>query len=149
MTSEQPTIDKSDWGEGPWQQEPDRVEFQHAGLPCLMVRHPRHGNWCGYAAVPPGHPLHGKPYQDVDLEAHGGLTYSDHCQGDICHTPAPGEPDDVYWFGFDCGHAMDLCPGHARYGATFHWETYRPLGYVRSQVRKLARQLANLAGGAR
>ena len=63
MTVSQP-IDKSTWGDGPWQQEPDRVEFRHPGLPCLLVRHPRLGVWCGYAAVPPGHALYGKPYDD-------------------------------------------------------------------------------------
>ena len=26
-----PTIDRSTWGRGPWDAEPDRVEFEHAG----------------------------------------------------------------------------------------------------------------------
>lgn len=39
-------IDKSAWGPGPWQDEPDRVEWEHAGLPCLMVRSRDLGQWC-------------------------------------------------------------------------------------------------------
>ena len=82
-------IEKSAWGPGPWQDEPDRIEFEHAGLPCLMLRSTTGGNWCGYAAVPPGHPAHGKPYQDVDADVHGGLTYADKCRDYICHVPKP------------------------------------------------------------
>lgn len=98
MNDEQPdglVYDKSDWGAGPWQDEPDRVEWDHAGLPCLAARSPTGGNWCGYAAVPPGHPLHGQDYNAVDVDVHGGLTYADRCGGHICHVPKPGEPEDV------------------------------------------------------
>jgi hypothetical protein len=149
---EAPAIDKSTWGEGPWQSEPDRVDFRHAGLPCLLRRHERLGNWCGYAAVPPGHPLHGKHYHEVDVKAHGGLTYANACRGPICHVPGPGEPDDVWWFGFDCSHAFDLCPGMAAWERSLgcrppeidRLETYRDLAYVRAQVEKLAEQLASM-----
>lgn len=51
--------DKKNWGPGPWQDEPDHVEFEHAGLPCILHRN-KHvtGAWCGYAVVTPGHPLY-------------------------------------------------------------------------------------------
>src|SRR5437868_461399 len=94
---------------GPWDNEPDRLEWRHAGLPCLMNRN-RSGVWCGYVAVPPGHPFHGASYDDertYDLPSHGGLTFSSTCSGEICHVPQPGEPDDVWWFGFDCNHGYD------------------------------------------
>ncbi len=56
--------DRSHWQDsGPWVNEPDRVEWSRAGLPCLMLRN-RSGAWCGYVAVPPGHPLHGLAYGD-------------------------------------------------------------------------------------
>jgi hypothetical protein len=94
---------------GPWDQEPDRDLWKHAGLACLVNRGPM-GAWCGYVAVPPGHPAHRKHYNEVDVEVHGGLTYSEECQGVICHTPKPGEPDDVWWLGFDCGHTRKQRP---------------------------------------
>jgi hypothetical protein len=141
-------VDKSAWGEGPWQGEPDRVDFEHAGLPCFTNRHPRYGFWCGYAGVAPGHPHYGKNYQQLEVEVHGGLTYSAPCWP-ICHTPKPGEPDDVWWFGFDCGHAWDLSPGRrmGRCGLDAErddpeWKTYRDLAYVRRQTELLAEQLA-------
>lgn len=137
-----PVIDKTGWGEGPWQHEPDRVEFEHAGLPCLMQRHERFGHWCGYAAVPPGHPAYGKDLDDIDVEAHGGVTYAALCAGAICHTPKPGEPDNVWWFGFDCAHAFDLIPAMTHPSLRFPDEHYRDLTYVRGQVERLAEQLA-------
>ncbi len=147
-------IDKSEWGDGPWQTEPDRVEWEHAGLPCLAIRNEAFGNWCGYAAVPPGHALHGQSYNDVDVEAHGGLTYASACSGHICHVPKPGEPDDVWWFGFDCGHAWDVAPGMEARSRAFGYapmftadreSSYKTLAYVQAETNRLAEQLAALA----
>lgn len=45
---------KAKWPVGPWTTEPDRVDFRHAGLPCILHRGFL-GAWCGYAGVPPGH----------------------------------------------------------------------------------------------
>src|SRR6266436_107280 len=54
-------IDRTGWTEGPWDQEPDRLEWKDAttGLTCLAVRN-RFGAWCGYVGVPPTHAWHGK-----------------------------------------------------------------------------------------
>lgn len=60
----------------PWDNEPDKEEFEHAGLPCILNRvlpRERAGHWCGYVAVPPGHPLHSMNYDTPDVEVHGGL----------------------------------------------------------------------------
>jgi hypothetical protein len=162
-------VDKSDWGDGPWQVEPDRVDWVHEGLACLALRGPM-GSWCGYVGVPRAHPLHGCHYAEdarvSALEVHGGITYSAECTDDICHVPAPGMPDDVWWLGFDCGHAFDFSPGRAarersliepglldpdgqiaklaRLVTEGHYphEEYRELDYVRTEVNHLADQLA-------
>lgn len=145
-------LPKSQWGDGPWQQEPDRVEFEHAGMPCVLHRGPTAGAWCGYVAVPPGHPAHGKEYDNVPSEVHGGLTYAAKCFGCICHTPKPGEPEDIWWFGFDCAHAGDACPAmnarlaSHRIDAIREWETYRDIAYVRAETEALAEQLASMKG---
>jgi len=54
---------RATWGPGPWQEEPDRIEWRDEAtkLPCLIVRQ-QSGVLCGYAAVLPGHPLHGVDY---------------------------------------------------------------------------------------
>lgn len=160
VTHDSPAIDKATWGDGPWQTEPDRVEWEHAGLPCLAIRNP-HGDWCGYAAVPPGHPAHGLGYEAVSVDVHGGLTYANACRGDICHVPKPGAPDDVWWLGFDCSHCTDYTPGtearlrssgwrsdpvynHAEAVAANDWmvKVYRTIDYVQTETNQLAEQLA-------
>jgi hypothetical protein len=137
------TVDRSGWGRGPWDREPeDRIEWRAHGLPCLMLRSAR-GNWCGYVAVPPGHSAHGQDYDNVDVEVHGGLTYSHACRGHICHVPQPGEPADVFWFGFDCAHGGDGVP-FSYWPEPMRGE-YRDVRYVRVQVNRLAEQLAAMA----
>jgi hypothetical protein len=134
---------------GPWDTEPHRVEWRYAGLACLAQRSYSMLNWCGYVGVPPGHPFYGKKYTDegpYDLGVHGGLTYSAKCKGFICHVPERGE-DDVWWFGFDCGHAGDQIPG-LDFSAKAcdlpmrNWARYRDLDYVKGEVQGLAEQLA-------
>ena len=148
------------WPAGPWDGEPDKVQWPDAatGLPCLAVRNGWSGNWCGYVGVSPGHPAHGKDYDDASLyslEAHGGVTFAGACQpGDaedtgICHVPAPGESDGVWWFGFDCAHAWDISPGLLKlYGdrafVMAQDSTYRDLPYMQNQCAYLAAQLASM-----
>lgn len=141
------TVDKSSFGPGPWQDEPDRVEWRYKGYPCLIVRNSLTGALCGYVGVSPTHPAYKQDYNDVPAEAHGGLTYSDFCDegGAICHIPKPGESDQIWWLGFDCSHCEDISPGLGKlfdqYGHP-PWEvTYKDLTYVKREVRDLAAQL--------
>jgi hypothetical protein len=145
--------DKSEWGPGPWQDEPDLVEFRHVGLPCVIRRHEEWGQFCGYVGIPPTHPDHGKKYDDVNVDVHGGLTFASECSEVACHVPAPGEPDAFFWFGFDCGHAFDLSPGlkaltHRAIGPdrVDLGEVYRDLAFARHETEWLAEQLAKRAG---
>ena len=198
-------VDKSEWPRGEWDQEPDKIQWQDeaTGLPCLIVRGPV-GALCGYVGVPSGHPLHGKDYDNVSLEAHGGITFASGCakvgdrakwelwkqrllarrgeaktypRGDaarylkewadglesyeawaercearsVCHRVPPGEPDDIWWFGFDCAHAGDFTPAYERsekLGAPTGWGSfveYRNLDYVSAECRELAKQLAAIS----
>lgn len=141
--------DRSSWGSGDWDNEPDRVEWrdESTDLPCLALRN-RLGAWCGYVACPPEHPWHGLDYDSEelgDVHAHGGLTFSSFCaEGEgperICHVPRPGEPDNVWWLGFDCAHLGDHVPAmHRDYLG--RGETYRTLDYVQRQCSYLAAQV--------
>lgn len=217
------TVDKSTWGDGPWQSEPDKMQWQDeaTGLPCLIVRGPV-GALCGYVGIAPDHPAYGLSYDGTpdnehrahikavwdhmrtgfkhydgsaemheavrdsimsmpeppavvpgigecvaELEAHGGLTYSGCCQGDICHVPESNQPDNVWWFGFDCAHAWDLCPlmekTYREVAAKTphipkpdllvayereHPDIYRDIPYVQAEVAGLAKQLAEIASKA-
>ncbi len=167
-TIELTVYDKTTWPPGPWTDEPDKIQWpdEATGLACLMVR-PSHGGWCGYVGVPAGHPLHGVDYGTVhdrlpDLSVHGGLTFSndcdpeDHSEPKVCHIPGPGEPDDVWWLGFDCVHAGDHAPGPdpsaASLTGTLIVETneyqlpeasnYKTREYVAAECTRLAATLA-------
>lgn len=152
-TIEYHNVDKSDWGAGLWQSEPDKRQWQDevTGLPCLIVRN-RMGTLCGYVGVAPEHSLYGKDYDAPEVEIHGGLSYAAGCDGDeqdasrgICHIPAKGEPDHVWWFGFDTAHAFDLCPATRSFaGIVGIGEEYRDLTYVATECASLAAQLTAL-----
>lgn len=137
-------VDRSGWPNGPWDAEDDRIEWKtEAGLPALIVRNTGIGNLCGYVGVPKGHVAHGKGYDDVQVDVHGGLTYAESCGGRICHIPAPGESDDVWWLGFDCAHLGDNNPGMRKYPMRGH-SSYKDVLFVRSEVESLAKQLSEM-----
>src|SRR5262245_8941040 len=130
QTREWKTLERFGYGSGPWDNEPDKKQWQDptTGLACLVVRHPVSGHLSGYVGVRPGHPLHGLRANTDDeatndrfhelaggLDVHGGINCGMACdrwpdtEGGIavgvCHEPDPGEPDDLWWLGFDCMHA--------------------------------------------
>lgn len=59
------------------------------------------GHYCVYVRLPANHPDIGKEYDDIDIDVHGDLTYSD---------------NDV--FGIDFAHMNDFYPGDPRPNAT-------------------------------
>ncbi len=163
-------VDKSGWGEGPWQDEADDGQWVDpaTGLDCMI--HRNHGGaLCGYVGVGREHPLYGKSYQEVDdiFSVHGGLTYSRECQegGIICHVPEPGRSGDIWWFGFDTAHFMDYAPGMEAELAKFRKvenipkldvpeldnlfkkgpEGYKNWAYVTAECELLAKQLVEAA----
>jgi hypothetical protein len=168
------TMDKAGWGDGPWTSEPDKEQWTDAdtGYACLLKRN-QAGALCGYVGVPEGHPWHGSGYwpgsDDGELtpalrllervNVHGGLTYAAPCEEGpdghtICHVPAPGEPEPLYWFGFDCNHGSDYAPGMAsefrRLGITMPSglglrASYRTVAYVKGECARLAVTAAEAA----
>lgn len=164
MSTPEFSVDKSHWPEGPWQQEPDYLEFTtQVGLPALIVRHSWRGHLCGYVGVYPGHPLYERDYSEYDnwFGVHGGLSYSAHCDPPICHIPHKDEPGEPWWIGFDMARFQDFKPGEratleqefrraglppslAERPPGFPWEHYRDLEYVKAEVEDLARQLVTV-----
>ena len=159
------TEDKSEWGDGPWQVEPDKMVWVDLAtdLDC-MIHRGNSGALCGYVGVPKGHPWYRKGYlnDEIVVNVHGGLTFSEACDPEatedhgICHVPEEGRPHDIWWLGFDCAHAFDATPGldaRTRQYAKempgfvadvpdsplFH-RTYKDVAYVENEVRNLALQ---------
>jgi hypothetical protein len=57
---------------------------------------------CAYIGIPKWHPLAGLDYNDIPLDVHGGLTFGDLGDGEM-------RPAEYFWYGWDYGHAGDLC----------------------------------------
>lgn len=161
--------DKSEWGDGPWQDEPDKVVWvdETTGLDCMIHRGPP-GALCGYVGVPRSHPWYGRQFDDDvyrEVDVHGGLSYGAPCDPDgteesgICHVPALGREHDLWWVGFSCsGYLTDMAPCveadlRRMYEAHPEWapnswaglpKTYKPVAYVRDEVQRLAQHAAAL-----
>jgi hypothetical protein len=140
---------------GPWINEPNRLEFKHSGIDCLLIRHTEMLYWCGYAGVPEGHPLFGKGYYEIynyereggiDISVHGGLSFSGKCNGLICHL----SDNETWWFGWDTAHFNDLCPiltsdvFDILSSPERRRAVYRDIEYVKEETKSLADQLAAL-----
>jgi hypothetical protein len=148
--------DRTQWGTGAWDNEPDKVQWTDTatGLPCLIHRN-YIGSWCGYVGVSPDllTYLNVDDLDELPLAVHGGITFTNTClvhpnatNGEgICHVPEPGEPDSVFWFGFDCAHYMDLGPADVGVNNIHIWSAagrvYRDMAYVKAECESLAKQL--------
>ena len=80
------------------------------------------------------------------FKVHGGLTYSGN-GGDKHKGTYPVE-SDLWWFGYDCGHAGDApAPGSrmAQYRSSlFDGDVHRTLEYCINECESLATQLSNV-----
>jgi hypothetical protein len=130
----------------PWESEPDHAEWTDpsTGYKCRIQRNTKLGFLCGYVGVNRFHPAHGMHYGDMNTaigsDVHGGLTYSK-------------KDGELWWFGFDCGHADDFAPKMAkkvlkvmsREKKLFRYEsrqTYRTWEYVETEIMALVRLLS-------
>lgn len=77
--------------------------FEHKGYKCACVFNAG-GYRCGYVAIDESHPYYKKDYSDEgpnEIMCHWGLTYSGYGKH-FCE-----DNDNLWWFGFDCGHYCD------------------------------------------
>lgn len=116
-----------------WEHEPNRIEFEHAGFKCLILRHPELGQLNGYVGLKRGHPYYRKSSDDIDVDVHGGLTFAQIGEG-------INWSKGYWWIGFDTGHLWDYQPGMEKYIEPF--ATYKNIDYVTKEVKRLAEQLA-------
>lgn len=142
-------------------------DFIECGFRCVIIG-TYMGHRCGYLAIPQGHELYGKHYDDIDVEVHGGLTFSAESDTNEIYYPAKTN-EKVWWIGFDCAHFGDgkdytlieniiarIDDEEAKQDAlnTYHMirrieERYpdgfepRTTEYVENELRDLARQIAN------
>jgi len=143
-------LDRSRWGSGEWDGEPDKAHWVYKGLDCLIVRNDM-GNLCGYVGVPEGHPDFGKDTAKVWV--HGGITFASKCSPSgeaeesrhVCHPQEGAANEVVWWLGFDCAHLGDKIPASKMFefdGCIFNdSDNYKTFSFVQKEVQKLADQL--------
>lgn len=99
-----------------------------------LVVHNTMGFRCGYIRIPFDHPWHGKDWEDIDCEVHGGITFS-----------CPDTEDDSWWIGFDCAHASDAADPtlpQSEQLPGFRTGTIRTTEYVENECQSLCQQAA-------
>jgi hypothetical protein len=68
----------------------------------------KHGWGNGYVVIFKGHPMYGKHYDEVPVDVHGGLTFSESVNSVIGNFPElTEEMKDGWVFGFDTAHYND------------------------------------------
>ena len=108
-----------------------------AGYEAEVIATPM-GHRCGYVTVPEEHPCAGKDYDDVGVNVHGGLTFSNGAK-----------------FGFDCAHWDDAKDPelmneeyrkiHERWPRIGETGTVKTLEFCVAECEKLAAQLKEKA----
>ena len=126
---------------GPWDDEPDHVEFEAHGFPCVIRRHVSFGTLCGYVGVREDHPLFAQGKRGCPLPAHGGVTWAGRGR-------RANLANGLWWFGFDTCHAWDLVPGFLGTGLLEHFANdkcvYRDLAYCRRECEQMAEALSKI-----
>ena len=87
---------------------------------------------CGYITLTKDNSLYGVDYDDINISAHGGLTYQGYDQ------------NENWVIGFDCGHYGDLTPYFLlkddTFGKFIQDGIYRDMEYVKTQCESMAEQ---------
>jgi hypothetical protein len=130
-------MDKSKWHDGPWLHEPDYKKWvdEYTGYTCFIIRSQSSGCLCGYVTIKPDNYFYGKSICDINLDAHGGVTYAH--PSDCMNIELPEEDFIV---GFDCGHFRDLAPAYVE----LQYGKYRDFKFVEDNVISLAKQLKDI-----
>lgn len=136
-------IDKSSWPDGPWKDEPDRVEFVYRDIECLIKRGIL-GQLNGYAILPKDLVSDSDDIYDV----HGGITFDE-------------KIGDTRMIGFDCAHSDDIVPEilsnklkfHKNINERFKLSTemyrnqlekissYKDINFVKNEIEKMVDQV--------
>lgn len=165
-------VDRSRWQRGPWDSEPDHVDWvdDTTGLRCAAWRSRSSGHWCGYVEIPEGHSLHGVGVYDsspalaailskrletaVDVGTLGLGELIGVMRGEL--RPCPGEAFTVHGGVTFSGHFDSTSDWWIGFDCSHHRDVtpidtswcdgdYRSLSYVRGECRELAKQIAEVA----
>ena len=138
-------INKDGWDDGVWQLEPDESQFNlENGAPGIIKRSVN-GALMGYMPIGSLHPFHGKSFDKIPVDVHGGLSFS---KNELIYNDRLAgfaSSKGWWWIGFDCAHAFDIMPAFGNMGMKPYPDaTYKPYHYVRWELNRLAMQMERL-----
>jgi len=142
-------IDKSQYPDGEWKNEPDEICFEYKGYNCYIMRNSIFGHLNGYVSIPKSHILYEVDYNDVsNVDVHGGLTF----------TAFYLAPENREWLlGFDCNHLGDFAPLNAKlYKPIEHIllkglfendpSLYKNVEFVKKEIESMVNQIIDYKG---
>ena len=144
--------------------------FKHQGFTCIVVRQRSYGHYCGYVALPEGHPFYGKNGNDyIKVENAKEIPIGNRYIQAFCLDPEKLEKGevtlglflqvhggityseyDLVFIDEECtgkvwwlGFDCDHCDDLAPFTDDPDWEmgTYKDFDYVLQEVKSLAEQL--------
>lgn len=153
-------IDKTDWPDGPWKLEPDKMLWidEETGFECLIRRVREISHLCGYVGVTKEHILYGVSLLQFRrdklltsyFDVHGSITMA-YPGKHFSEEPGPDDklgrafidgltmPTDIWWIGMDFVQNDDIIPIISDDPSDNNGERiYRDIGYVTKEVTKLA-----------
>lgn len=121
--------------------EGDELQWEYTCSNGIIIHCSIHRNnvkaLCGYITLTPDNTLYGIGYDDLDLQAHGGLTYNSY------------DNNNNWVIGFDCAHYQDLSPyfllNEEEKYSFGQRGTYRDMEYVKSECESLAEQASKFS----
>ena len=94
---------------------------------------------CAYVGLPKGHKFYGVHYDNIPINTHGGLTFSD-------NELKINEPEiKVWWIGWDYSHAGDyvgytmMISNYKSYGEEKKWTTKEIKDDIMSVITQIKR----------
>lgn len=95
------------------------------GYHVTIKKNPFLGVLLGYVDLPKDHKFYGLCYDKIDVDVHGGLTYSQ-------------QKGEFWRIGFDCGHSGDFIP---MFSDLADEKNFKDLDFVKSELKNLVEQL--------
>lgn len=83
----------------------EKTFISKEGFPCMVVFTQMHR--CGYVFLPPTHRYYQKDYESIDINCHGGLTYSNSIKKFLPELELFNLFKNYWVIGFDCGHYVN------------------------------------------
>lgn len=147
-------MDKTDWDEGVWKNEPDAAYWicAETQYPCALRRN-LYGAWNGYVGIDEDHPLfrveNGESCEEFKyIDIHGGVLSTDfNLVDDILFAP----PKKLWWISFAAISDMDLFPemnippekkAPKRKKRLNKDMSYKDFDFMKGQVELLSEQLS-------